>query len=199
VNFLAHLHLSDGTPASMLGGVVADLLKQPQVAALPAEVQEGVRLHRLIDAYTDSHPVVRGSVSRIAAQWTWFSGIIIDVYYDHVLARDWTRYSTEPLEVFADRCYDALEGDLPLIPDEAARFISGFIEDNRLVKYATVEGITDTLARLSNRIARRMPKNAVRLEGAMPELLAKDDRLAADFHAFYPELVGHAARVKAGG
>ncbi|HJZ56002.1 MAG TPA: acyl carrier protein phosphodiesterase [Gemmataceae bacterium] len=197
MNLLAHLHLSDGSPGSMLGGVVADLVKPPQVAALPGDVQEGVRLHRLIDAFTDRHPLVQGSIGRIAAEWTWFSGIIIDIYYDHILARNWTRYSTEPLEAFADRCYDALDAGRPLVPPEAADFLLHFIEDDRLVKYATVKGIEDTLARVSNRIGVRMPRNAVRLEEAMPDLLAKDAHLADDFHAFYPELIAFAEGVKA--
>jgi acyl carrier protein phosphodiesterase len=194
VNFLAHLHLADPDPGLMLGGIVADFAKPPELATLPPEVQDGVRLHRLIDGFTDSHPVVRGSVARIAAEYHWFSGIIIDIYYDHILARDWGRYSLERLESFAARAYAALGQILPYAPEEAAGFIRSFIDDNRLVRYATPEGIEDTLARVSRRIAHRIPKNAIRLELAMPDLVAKDDRLAADFHAFYPALMAFAAR-----
>jgi len=194
VNFLAHLHLADPDPGLMLGGIVADFARNPEVAALPEGVQAGVRLHRLIDSYTDSHPVVRGSVGRIAEKYHWFSGIIIDIYYDHILARDWGRYSAEPLADFAGRAYALLDQALPLAPEESARFIRSFIDDDRLARYATPEGIEDTLARVSRRIAGRIPKNAIRLERAMPDLLAKDDRLSADFHAFYPELMGFAAR-----
>jgi acyl carrier protein phosphodiesterase len=189
VNFLAHLHLSDGTPGSMLGGVVADFVKGPAVAALPADVREGVRLHRLIDGFTDRHPIVQRSVGRLGAKLGWFAGIVVDIYYDHVLARDWAAYSAEPLRAFADRAYAALEEHLAVVPDEAERFVRGFIDDDRLVRYATPDGIADTLARVSRRIARRIPNRAVRLELAMPDLLAADRELAADFHAFYPELV----------
>jgi acyl carrier protein phosphodiesterase len=177
----------------MLGGVVADFVKGPAVAALPADVREGVRLHRLIDGFTDRHPVVRRSVARVARTCGWFAGIVIDVYYDHVLARDWAAYSAEPLRAFADRAYDAIGTLLPLAPGEAAQFLRGFIDDDRLVRYATPEGIADTLSRLSNRIARRIPRQAPRLEAAMPDLLEADRELAADFHAFYPELVRYAA------
>jgi acyl carrier protein phosphodiesterase len=177
----------------MLGGIVADFVRQPQVGRLPAGVQEGIRLHRLIDAFTDRHPVVHGSIGRLAGKFGWFSGILIDVYYDHVLAREWSRYSAEPLRAFADRAYAALEELLPVIPDEARRYVRGFIDDDRLVRYATPEGIADTLLRVSNRIARRMPKHALRLETAMPDLLANDTWLTADFHAFYPELIAFAA------
>jgi len=194
VNFLAHLHLADPEPGLMLGGIVADFARPAELATLAPEVQDGVRLHRLIDSFTDSHPIVRGSVARIAAEYHWFSGIIIDIYYDHILARDWSSYSPERLESFAARAYATLEQILPYAPDEAAGFIRSFVEDNRLVRYATAEGIEDTLARVSRRIARRIPKNAVRLELAMPGLIAKDARLTADFHAFYAELMAFAAR-----
>jgi acyl carrier protein phosphodiesterase len=196
VNFLAHLHLSDGTPGSMLGGVVADFVKGSEVAALPTDVREGVRLHRLIDGFTDRHPVVQRSIGRVAGKCGWFAGIVIDVYYDHILARDWATCSAEPLRVFADRAYDALGTLIPLAPEEAARFLREFIDDDRLMRYATPEGIADTLARLSHRIARRIPK-APRLEAAMPDLLAADAALATDFHAFYPALMAFAAGQRA--
>ena len=194
MNFLAHLHLADPDPGLMLGGIVADFARPPELATLPPEVQDGVRLHRLIDGFTDSHPVVRGSVARIAEKYHWFSGIIIDIYYDHILARDWTQYSLEKLESFASRAYVALETLLPYAPEEAGGFIRWLIDDNRLLRYATREGIEDTLTRLSLRIAKRMPKNAVRLELAIPDLVAQDSQLADDFRAFYPELIAFAER-----
>jgi acyl carrier protein phosphodiesterase len=193
LNFLAHLHLSDGTPPSMVGGLVADFVRQPEVKLLPAGVQEGIRLHRLIDAFTDRHPIVHGSIGRLGGEFGWFSGIVIDVYYDHILAREWSRYSAEPLRSFADRAYAALGGALSVVSEEVGRYVRGFIDDDRLVRYATTVGIADTLSRVSNRITRRMPRHALRLETAMPYLLAADVGLTADFHAFYPELIGHAA------
>jgi acyl carrier protein phosphodiesterase len=196
LNFLAHLHLADPEPGLLLGGIAADFTRPAELAALPPEVQEGVRLHRLIDSFTDSHPIVRGSIARIAEKYHWFSGIIIDIYYDHILAREWLRYSLETLDNFAVRMYGALEPLPPETPTEAARFIRWMIDDNRLVRYSTRDGIEDTLARLSRRIMSRMPRNAVRLDRAMPLLLAKDSLLAADFHAFYPELREFAARAR---
>jgi acyl carrier protein phosphodiesterase len=196
LNFLAHLHLADPEPGLLLGGIAADFTRPADIAALPPEVQEGVRLHRLIDSFTDSHPIVRGSVARIADEYHWFSGIIIDIYYDHILAREWLRYSLETLDNFAVRMYGALEPLLAETPPEAAGFIRWMIDDNRLVRYSTRDGIEDTFARLSRRIATRMPRNAVRLDRAMPLLLAKDSLLAADFHAFYPELREFAARAR---
>ena len=192
MNFLAHLHLSDGTPGSMLGGILADFVKGPDVAALPPDVLAGVMLHRHIDAFTDRHAIVQRSVSRVSAKLGWFAGIVIDVYYDHILAREWDRYSAVPLREFADHTYAVLEDRFSLVPLEASVFVRRFIDTDRLVQYATPEGITDTLLRLSGRIMERMPKRVVRLQDSMPDLLAADADLAADFHAFYPELIASA-------
>jgi acyl carrier protein phosphodiesterase len=193
VNFLAHLHLADPEPGLMLGGIVADFARNPEIALLPDEVQRGVRLHRLIDGFTDRHPVVHRSIARISAQLGWFSGIVIDIYYDHILARTWERYSAEPLRVFAGRAYRLLEELYSLAPPDSQQFIRRFIDSDQLVNYSTIEGISFTLARVSRRIAERIPKKAVWLPDAIPNLTAADAELTADFHAFYPELMAFAA------
>ena len=197
MNFLAHLHLSEGTPGSMLGGILADFVKGPDVAALPPDVIAGVMLHRHIDAFTDRHPVVQRSVGRVSEKLGWFAGIVIDVYYDHVLAREWDHYSGEPLRAFADRVYALLDDHMSFVPPEASVFVRRFIDTDRLVQYATPEGLADTLLRLSKRIMQRMPKRDVRLQDSMPDLIAADADLAADFHAFYPELIASADGWKA--
>jgi len=192
VNFLAHLHLVAPDRGRMLGGVLADLLKPAEIAALPADVRDGVRLHRLIDGFTDSHRVVQRSIRRVSDGLGWFSGIVIDVYYDHVLARNWADYAAEPLRDFADRCYALFRDAASGLPAEGQRFAHHFAADDRLVRYGTTDGIAETLDRVSARIAARMPTRAVTLRDAMPALLAADADLAADFREFYPQLVAFA-------
>ncbi len=195
MNFLAHLHLADGAPGDMTGGVAADFVRNPDLHRLPPDVLRGVMLHRLIDGFTDRHPVTLRSISRVSRTMGWFGGIVIDIYYDHILARDWPRYSSEPLSAFAARCYTVLEAGhaaLP-IPEPARDFMRRFIDEDRLNQYATLAGIEDTLARVSRVIAERIPHRAIPLTDAMPILVARDAELAADFHAFYPELMAFAA------
>lgn len=197
MNFLAHLHLADPDPGLMLGGVVADFARNPEVARLPEDVRRGVQLHRLIDGFTDRHFVVGRSCARIARKLGWFSGIVIDIYYDHILARNWERYSGESLRKFADRAYAVLRGRLAAATPEAHRFLTQFIENDQIVRYATTEGITQTLTRVALLIARRLPKRAIWLPDAIPDLLALDPLLEADFHSFYPELVDFVVRQRA--
>ena len=188
MNFLAHMHLAEPTADAVIGNVIADLIRGPDLAALPPAVQAGVRVHRKVDAFTDSHPAVSRSVTRISAKWGWFSGIIIDIYYDHVLATQWPDYSAEPYHDFCGRMYDVLEAAKPLVNDEGKFFLTKFRESDRLARYATTDGIAETLALVSRRIAARIPKRALPLDEAMPELTALDAELRGDFRAFYPEL-----------
>ncbi|HSQ56231.1 MAG TPA: ACP phosphodiesterase [Gemmata sp.] len=189
MNFLAHLHLADPEPELMLGGIVADFARNPEIAARPEGIQRGVHLHRLIDGFTDRHAIVQRSISRVSARLGWFAGITIDIYYDHILAREWARYSTEPLRDFADRANDVLNELFPLAPVDSQGFLRRFIDQDQLFGYATSEGISATLARVSRQIAERIPKRAIWLPDALPHLHARDVDLAADFHAFYPELM----------
>ncbi len=197
MNFLAHLHLADGDSGDMAGGVAADFVRNPDLPALEPDVLRGVMLHRLIDGFTDRHPVTLRSISRVSRQMGWYGGIVIDIFYDHILAREWARYAAEPLAAFAARSYRALEERLPLLPADARGFLRKFVDEDRLNRYATLDGIEDTLARVSKVIAKRIPNRAMWLPEAMPLLVARDAELAADFHAFYPELMAFAAERRA--
>ena len=191
MNFLAHLHLADPDPELMLGGIVADFARNPEIATLPAGVQRGVRLHRFIDGFTDRHPVVHRSITRVSARLGWFAGLTIDIYYDHILARDWSRYATEPLRDFTNRAYSLLETLYPLAPPDAQHFIRRFIDNDQLFSYSTPEGIATTRARLAtHRGAHPQPRSGSRTPPRPPR---RDLDLAADFHAFYPELMAFAA------
>ena len=193
MNFLAHMHLAEPTPDAIIGNVIADLIRAPDFAALPESIQAGVRTHRRIDGYTDSHPAVQTSIRRISAEWGWFSGIVIDIYYDHILATTWPTFSDESLRDFADRMYDVLQHATPYVDAGGRQFLTKMRETDRLVQYGTVEGITDTLARVSERIAVRIPKRALPLQDAVPQLVSLRGELGEDFARFYPELRAFAA------
>jgi acyl carrier protein phosphodiesterase len=193
VNFLAHLHLADGDPGDMTGGVAADFVRNPDLHRLTPDVLRGVMLHRLIDGFTDRHPVTLRSISRIAKAMGWYGGVVIDIYYDHILARDWPRYSPEPLASFAARSYAVLEAGHGVLPDDARNFMRRFIDEDRLNRYATLDGIADTLDRVSRVIAERIPHRPTDLTKAVPILIARDAEIAADFHEFYPELMAFVA------
>ncbi len=194
MNFLAHLYLSADDPEALVGNLVADFVKGPDLDKLSPGVMAGVRQHRNIDAFTDRHPVVQRSISRIAKDWGWFAGIIIDVYYDHILAVDWSRYSDVPLRTFADRAYQLIRDSAAHIPESEREYALRFVEADRLMSYAISDGsgVERALNRLSARIAARIPKRARQLDEAMPLLRKVHQELAADFHEFFPAAIEHA-------
>jgi acyl carrier protein phosphodiesterase len=185
VNYLAHLFLADPTPESMLGNVLADFVKGKAHLALPPAVQEGVLLHRQVDKFTDNHPVTHRSIGRVRERWGWFSGILIDVFYDHFLALDWERYSSQPLRAFIDNAYGVLLAHQPLMPEHMQELVQRMVRDDRLMSYTGFDGIAVTLKRISRLIRRR----EVHLELAIEDLQRHHDALRADFHDFFPELV----------
>jgi acyl carrier protein phosphodiesterase len=195
MNFLAHLYLSADDPEAMIGNLVADFIKGPAIDSLPPGVRAGVRQHRAVDAFTDRHPVVMRSVARIGKTWGWFSGIIIDVYYDHILARDWGRYAEVPLRAFVDRAHGVIREHAEYMPEEARGYALRFVEADRMMSYAEVDGsgVEEALRRLSDRIAARMPRRAAPLHLAMPDLRAAHPELAADFQDFFPDAIRLAA------
>jgi acyl carrier protein phosphodiesterase len=181
--------LADGDSGDMAGGVAADFVRNPDLHLLEPDILHGVMLHRLIDGFTDRHLVTHRSISRVSRTMGWYGGIVIDIYYDHILARDWHRYSAESLADFAARSYRVLNERHIVLPEDARDFIRRFVDEDRLNRYATLDGIEDTLARVSRVIAKRIPNRPIWLPDAMPLLIERDADLAADFHAFYPELM----------
>lgn len=191
MNFLAHLYLSADAPEALVGNLAADFVKGPDVERLPPGVQAGVRQHRTVDGFTDRHPVVQRSIGRIGKTWGWFSGILIDVYYDHVLALDWARYAEVPLRTFVDRVHRVIRDHAGHMPEPARASALRFVECERLMSYARPDGsgVEAALVRLTEWVATRLPRRAVRLYDAMPDLKAAHGELATDFHEFFPEAV----------
>lgn len=189
MNYLAHLHLADESPAAKVGNLLADFVKGQDVDRLPEDIQAGIRLHRAVDAYTDCHPIVMRSIRRLGGRLGWYAGIVMDVYYDHLLARSWTRYCSESLRDFADRMYRILSDHLELVTGESRVLLQRLIREDRLVRYRYPSGIAETLERLSSRISERMPRRPVRLQDALPLLRSLDPALEEDFHSFYPQLI----------
>jgi acyl carrier protein phosphodiesterase len=188
VNLLAHALLAGDDRENLVGNLIADFLRPADLEQLTPGVRQGVLQHRHIDGFTDRHPVVQRSIGRIGKRWGWFSGILIDVYYDHILARCWDQFHVLQLRAFVDRVHGIVTDTAEMIPDPAREVIRGFLLADRLMSYATADGIADSLARLSDRIAKRMPQRAVRLEEALPDLLRVHELLAEDFAVFFPHM-----------
>jgi len=191
VNWLAHLYLSEPNPPFRVGNLLPDLASAAQLANLPEPYQRGIRRHRQIDAFTDAHPRVKSCASRFPVPYRRFGGILTDVYFDYLLARDWSQYSSEPLRNFIDDCYGDIDLCLPEIPPHAALVLHRMQVEDWLGSYHHLAGIGQILTRISGRLRRPFD-----LAGSLPFFEQQESAFRKDFNAFFPELTAHLPRTQ---
>jgi acyl carrier protein phosphodiesterase len=184
MNWLAHLFLAGPNPACQLGSVLPDLLSKPLLTRLPMEFDRGVAHHYWVDAFTDSHPVFRRSVSRIEPPLRRFGGILGDVFYDHFLSVDWQRFASVPLRQFVSEVYASFRRLAPLLPHPVQLRLQRMEREDWLGSYGDLPGIRETLGRMNDRF--RRPVDLV----PAVELLVRDyHAFHGDFAEFFPELI----------
>lgn len=183
VNHLAHLLLAGDDEALRLGGLLGDFVHGAPGPALPPRVVLGIRLHRAIDARTDGHPEVMAARARFAPPYRRYAGIALDLWFDHCLARDFTRWSAVPLAAFSDAALGLLRHHDALLPPPLRRFRT-YMETRGLpAGYARREEIGRALEGVAGRLRRDNP-----LDRMLPLLVALDAPLQAHFEAFFPQL-----------
>lgn len=185
MNFLAHLRLGPDEPQLALGGLLGDFVKGPlDTIALPDTVRQGIWLHRRIDAFTDRHPLVARSKARVTSERRRYAGIMVDMFYDHLLACHWQRFADQPLADFTARMYQAVLAQQTLMPERARKVLVRMAQEDWLGSYAELNNLHLAL----NNMARRLrPGN--RLPGAVDELEWDYSGFEADFLAFMPEAI----------
>ncbi|WP_285259374.1 ACP phosphodiesterase [Halopseudomonas bauzanensis] len=188
MNFLAHLRLGPDDPQQALGGLLGDFVKGPVSSmALPDPVRQGIWLHRRIDAFTDRHPLVLRSKARVSGERRRYAGIMVDMFYDHLLARHWTRFADQPLAIFTARMYQAVLAQQTLMPERARVVLVRMAEQDWLGSYAELQNLHQALDNMARRLR---PDN--RLPGAVSELERDYSDFEADFLAFMPEVIAFA-------
>jgi acyl carrier protein phosphodiesterase len=186
MNWLAHLLLSEPTPAFRVGGILPDLVSSAVLEGLPVEFQRGILRHRQVDAFTDAHPAFRRSVERFQPPLRRFGGVLVDIFYDHFLSRNWYIYSDIPLPVFVAECYAAFEETRADLPPEAYAHLQRIRAGDWLGSYGEIAGIAHTLQRISTRMRR-----PIDLTPAVAVLESDYDSFHADFMAFFPTIKEH--------
>lgn len=173
-----------------LGNLLADVVRGPQLERMNAEFLRGVQRHRAIDSFTDSHPIVKRSRSRIAATRRRFSGVLVDVFYDHLLATRWDRYSSVSLEAFTARFYMDVSDARIELPEPAQTMLDRIARHGLLESYVRVAGVERSLRRLSMRLAERWNRRFT-LEDGVEDLVTQQAAFMEDFDEFFPQLVLH--------
>lgn len=184
MNFLAHIYLSGDSELITIGNFVADGIRGNKYRLYPAEIQVGIQLHRQIDTFTDAHPIFRQSTKRLHKGYGHYSGVIVDIFYDHFLAKNWNAYSKVPLAVYIADFYQTLTNHIDLLPPRFQKLTPIMIEGNWLLSYATVEGIQLVLNGMNRRT-----KGLSKMNNATKELVEHYDAFESEFTQFFEELM----------
>jgi hypothetical protein len=190
MNYLAHLYLSGNNHELMIGNFIADHVKGKQIELFDEEVIKGIKLHRMIDEFTDTHKVVEQSKIRLRSEFGKYSPVIVDVFYDHYLAVKWEQYHHEELSIYAHNFYTLLNDNHHRLPLRTQQMIEFMIPQNWLLNYKTVAGINKTLTGMSKR---------TKFDSRMDEAAIYLDRYYVDFeqefNEYFEELRGYVSIV----
>jgi len=184
MNFLAHIYLSGDDTAVTIGNFIADSIKGKDYMEYANEIQTGILLHRAIDTYTDAHPIVRKSARRLRKKYGHYAGVIVDILYDHFLAKNWSQYSNVPLEEYVEKFYSSLEENYDILPDRIKHLMPYMITDNWLLSYASVDGIKKVLEGMNRRTKLKSGMNQ-----AVEELKEFYPQFENEFTAFFEDLM----------
>ena len=184
MNYLAHIYLSGDNNLVTIGNFIADGIKGSDYKKFSKDLKIGILLHRHIDTFTDAHKTVRMSTKRLHEKYGHYSGVIVDILYDHFLAKNWKNYSKIPLDEYVDTFYDLLEEHLEILPQPIKHMMPYMISGNWLLSYASIEGIQKVLEGMNRRT-----KNRSQMNLAINELQEFYDEFESDFTSFFNELI----------
>ena len=186
MNFLAHIYLSGDNDLMKIGNFMADGIHGKHFDTFPMEIQKGIILHRSIDTFTDTHPIFRQSTKRLHANYHHYSGIIVDIFYDHFLAKNWNKYSDEKLEDYVEHFYQSLNDNYEFLNEKTQKILPYLIQQNWLLSYQTIEGIENFLVKMDNRM-----KRDSNMRFSVTELRTYYSEFEEEFTTFFEELIVH--------
>ena len=183
MNYLAHLLLSGNDIELRIGNFIADSVRGKNLSRFPERVAQGITLHRAIDTFTDTHDIVRESKNLIRDQYGLWSSVIVDLYYDHFLAANWSDYSDVPLEEYTLKFYKDLEQHWEILPRRIQNFYPIMVEYNWIYSYRTIDGMSKILYQMNKRT-----KGKSKMDLAGKELKEHYTELESQFREFFIEL-----------
>lgn len=184
MNFLAHLYLSANDDESIIGNFIADHVKGKAIDSYSEGVVQGIRWHRMVDVFTDNHPVVNETKLPLRHDFRKYAGVVLDMYYDHFLGIHWNDYSKESLKLFTDRVYDVLLSNMERLPRRSQFIIPHMVRQNWLMNYRTFEGLHSALSGIASRTVFHS-----NMENAVIHLKKNYAYYNNSFERFFPELV----------
>ncbi len=191
MNFLAHAHLSGDNTNLLFGNFIADAVKGDASVRYKDDILAGITLHRQIDTFTDAHPVHKKSRDLIRQDFGKYSGIVVDIYYDHFLAKQWEQFCNRSLERYTLWVYKQVSKRFLLLPGRTKRILPFMISQNWLLNYANYEGLENIFCGMDRRT-----KYVSGMNNAVEVLKQHYSELNNDFNAFYPQLMEYVEVVR---
>jgi acyl carrier protein phosphodiesterase len=186
LNFLAHILLSDHSPEIMMGNFIADFVRGNQFQYLPEGVIKGIKLHRAIDDFTDTHEIVKEDIKIFHPYFHRYSGIVVDIIYDYLLIENWSRFTDLNLNDFIQEFYGIVDANMDILPNQLKEVFPAMKANNWLLNYGNDEGLNRTFIGMEERIKKNAP-----LSEAILVFKNNYEVLNHDFKVFFPQLVDH--------
>jgi acyl carrier protein phosphodiesterase len=180
MNFLLHMLLSGSDEQILVGNFMGDFVKGPLADRFAERIKQGITLHRRIDSFASRDALFQRSRLRLDTHYGLYRGVLVDLFYDHFLVREWDRWSDEPFDRYLTRTRSIIEGRKNELPERMQPLLPIIFEE-LLPSYGEVDGIGRALERMSRRVTRTNP-----LAGGESELLRHYDDLSSDFRGFMP-------------
>lgn len=188
MNFLGHLFLSGEEPRTIVGNFMGDAVKGRDLSRFGPALERGLRLHRVIDSFTDNHPLQQDGRERARHHAGRYASVVMDLFYDHLLASHWSEFHPEPLPRYAARMYDLLREHGALMPDRTNHLLPYMVKGDWLSSYASMDG----LARALDGLSRRTPQGHT-MKGAERVLGEHLEQYTMEFRAFLSDIIQHTA------
>ena len=183
MNFLAHIYLSGNSRDILIGNFIGDYVKGKEYEPYPPGIQKGILLHRHIDSFTDHHPITRSSKKFVSERYGKYSGIVVDIFYDHFLSSRWDKYCDMPLKAYVRDRYRMLDSGFSHFPRGVKSWFPYFIKSNWLETYTSFEGLGLVFKRMSYRTS--LPDHS---DYAVAQLAENYDELESGFYVFFDEI-----------
>lgn len=191
MNFLAHMFLTYGDKKLTVGNYVADFIRNRDLVLFPKKVVKGIMLHRHIDHYTDTHEEVLRSTRKLRTRHKKYAPVVIDVFYDYILSKNWERYTNVPIRDFADEIYEVLKENSYMFPIHLQDITARMIEDDFLLQYGKKSGMRKTFERIGKRA-----KFKSNFATAFDDLENDFEEIQDGFNAFFPDLIAEVEKMK---
>lgn len=192
MNFLGHLALSGEDPLVITGNFMADAVKGRDLSRFAPGIERGIRLHRAIDVFTDAHHLTLSGRDRLRAHAGHYAGVVLDLFYDHLLAAEWAEHVGGALPAFAQRMYTLLQEHRVHLPERTQRMLPIMVQGDWLSGYARIEGLARALDGLSRRAL-----NGVAMKGAERVLVDNYPAYRSEFGAFFVAVKDHTRSYRA--